>query len=261
MQPSSRGFTLLELSIVLAIIGLLVAGITSGVSILRDSHLKRVMTDAENFRGIISLFKNRYNALPGDFARAGALWGNDCNGSSSGSDTCSGNGNRIIQHGAQDALSTTSESLRLWQHLKNADMFNASLTGLPASGCSDPDNICAAIDQNIPAAPANNSGYYLYTDSSTRNTVLIVGGTDNSTWNDLPVFSPLEAYEIDEKIDDGINSTGNFSGTGILNGTASWALSMQNATTNCYNASLSTAYNTAADDKTCGAVFLMGQSL
>lgn len=253
------GFTLIELSIVLIIIGLLSAAVTSGFSILRDSNLKRIMADVEHYKGAIALFKNRYNAIPGDFARAGTIWGNDCNGSSTGSDECSGNGNRFIEHGSQDSLTNTSETLRLWQHLNNADMANLSLTGMPYSGCSAND-ICAQAGTNIPEAPLTNSGYYFYTDSSTRNTALIVGGNAVDSWNSAPIISPLEAYEIDNKIDDGVNSTGFFSGTGMLSGSSSWALTFDNAASNC-SAGTSSGYNTATDDRTCGAAFIIGNSL
>lgn len=254
------GFTLIELSIVLVIIGLIIAGITSGVNVLRDSSLKRAMSDAENYRGTLALFKNRYKSLPGDFSRAGTIWGNDCQGSTTGSDTCSGNGNRRIQHGGEDNLTATSESLRLWQHLANAEMIPYKLTGLPATGCADPDNICAATGQNIPEATIKNSGVYFYTNPTTQDTALIFGGTDSTSWNSLPILSPLEAYEIDNKLDDGVNNTGKFFGTGLIDGSGGWTLSFNDATTNCYNASTSTRYNTATDDSTCGAVFIMGKN-
>ncbi len=258
---SNHGFTLIELSIVLAIIGLIAAGITSGLSVLRDSNLKRIVSDAEHYKGILVLFKNRYQSLPGDFSRAGTIWGDDCAGATGGTDTCSGNGNRIIEHGAQDDIATTSESLRLWQHLSNADMAPSNLSGMPNSGCGSANNICAEAGVNIPTTSISNGGYYFYTDSATRTTALIVGRSLANSWNSAPLITPLEAFEIDKKIDDSVNNTGTFSGAGLIDGAGGWALSLQNATSNCYNAATSTRYNTATDDRTCGAVFSIGKNL
>jgi len=60
-------FSLIELSIVLIIIGLLVAGITGGASLIKSATLRAVMTEARNYNTAVNSFYVAYNAYPGDY--------------------------------------------------------------------------------------------------------------------------------------------------------------------------------------------------
>ena len=48
MQNKQSGFTLVELSIVIVIIGLIVSGVVAGQSIVKAAKLKSVTTDVAN---------------------------------------------------------------------------------------------------------------------------------------------------------------------------------------------------------------------
>ena len=60
-------FSLIELSIVLIIIGLLVAGITGGASLIKSATLRSVMTEARSYNTAVNSFYVAYNAYPGDY--------------------------------------------------------------------------------------------------------------------------------------------------------------------------------------------------
>lgn len=60
------GFTLLELSIVLIIIGLLVGGVLVGRSLIRAAELRATITQIEQLQTAVRTFQEKYNALPGD---------------------------------------------------------------------------------------------------------------------------------------------------------------------------------------------------
>ena len=60
-------FSLIELSIVLIIIGLLVAGITGGASLIKSATLRAVMTEARSYNTAVNSFYVAYNAYPGDY--------------------------------------------------------------------------------------------------------------------------------------------------------------------------------------------------
>jgi hypothetical protein len=139
-------------------------------------------------------------------------------------------------------------------------MIPGGFTGLPTAGCPS-DDVCAQSGVNIPNAALTNSGYYIYSEPTTRMTTLIVGGNATASWNSSPVVTPLEAYEIDNKIDDGVNHTGSFFGAGIADNTGAWLINLDNADTQCYNENTSTGYNTALDANSCGAVFVFGAGL
>src|SRR5438552_4058186 len=70
-----QAFSLVELSIVLVILGLLVGGILSGQSLIRAAELRSVTTEFSRYLAAVQSFKDKYFALPGDMANATAFWG------------------------------------------------------------------------------------------------------------------------------------------------------------------------------------------
>lgn len=67
---SQKGFTLIEMSIVLVIIGLIIGGILKGQEIVESSRSKNVLSEIERIRAATNTFVDRYKALPGDFRLA-----------------------------------------------------------------------------------------------------------------------------------------------------------------------------------------------
>ena len=63
---NNKAFSLIELSIVLIIIGLLVAGITGGQSLIYNAKINGAMKEIQNFKQGIFAFKALKDRLPGD---------------------------------------------------------------------------------------------------------------------------------------------------------------------------------------------------
>ena len=61
-----KGFTLVELSIVLVIIGLLIGGILVAQSMIGASKIVAVAAQIQQFDAGVMSFKTKYNALPSD---------------------------------------------------------------------------------------------------------------------------------------------------------------------------------------------------
>lgn len=61
------GFTLVEVSIVLVIIGLILGGILQGQSLIRSMQVKDVMSIIKDLQTSSQFFKERYHYLPGDW--------------------------------------------------------------------------------------------------------------------------------------------------------------------------------------------------
>src|ERR1700691_433072 len=91
-SPASQsGFTLIELSIVLVIIGLIVGGVLVGQDLIRAAEVRAQISQIEKYNTAVNTFRDKYNALPGDLpptvptqfgfaARAGTAGRGDGNG-------------------------------------------------------------------------------------------------------------------------------------------------------------------------------------
>ena len=60
------GFTLVELSIVLVIVGLLIGGVLKGKAMIDNAKLKKVKSDVDGIVAAVYSYQDRYNFLPGD---------------------------------------------------------------------------------------------------------------------------------------------------------------------------------------------------
>lgn len=65
-RSKSSGFTLVELSIVLVIIGLLIGGILVGQSMIASATINAQVSQLQQFQVLVDQFKDRYKSLPGD---------------------------------------------------------------------------------------------------------------------------------------------------------------------------------------------------
>lgn len=131
-----KAFSLVELSIVLVILGLLTGGILTGQSLIRASELRSVATDLQRYQAAVHTFRDKYFALPGDMPNATRFWGVQhatpatcITTASTTALTCNGDGNGQV-------ADTTYEAFRFWQHLANAGLIEGSYSGVtgPDSG-------------------------------------------------------------------------------------------------------------------------------
>ena len=84
-----KGFTLIELSIVLVVIGLLTAGVLIGQSLVDSAKVGRVIRDIQQYTIAANNFKSTYKQWPGDyskpsFAGCGINAAYPCNGNGDG---------------------------------------------------------------------------------------------------------------------------------------------------------------------------------
>ena len=205
-----RGFSLVELSIVLVILGLLTGGILAGQSLIRGAELRAVTTEYQRYVTAVGSFRDKYFAVPGDFRDATKFWKAvaapaTCAGTaSSDAQTCDGDGDGRVSPGNVNS----NESFRFWQHLANAGLIEGSYDGI-AHGST----IHSASALNSPRSRINNALWYTsYLGTVSGNIDLLNGAYDNmftvgaysvNTIPYTPILKPEEMWNIDTKMDDG----------------------------------------------------------
>jgi prepilin-type N-terminal cleavage/methylation domain-containing protein len=63
---NQKGFTLIEIAIVLVIIGLLIGGVLKGQSMIQNAKVKRLVSDVEGLKAAVLTYQDRYGMYPGD---------------------------------------------------------------------------------------------------------------------------------------------------------------------------------------------------
>ena len=189
----NSGFSLVELSIVLVILGLLVGGVLVGQTLIKSAELRAQMKQIENFKTGVNTFRMRFSALPGDFSNATrsflpAEWPL----------IVDGNGNEKIgdANGAYDDLS--GEITQFWMQLGAAGVIEGTY------------NTTSNINAGFPETALGRNGIIaIYDATIMKNNILYIGvksaadpGTDDSIVGG-DSLTPVEAAAIDEKFDDG----------------------------------------------------------
>lgn len=217
------GFSLVELSIVLVILGLLTGGILAGQSLIRAAELRSVSTEYARYTTSINTFRDKYFALPGDMSNATKFWGDDNAACPDAAvvdgtpGTCNGNGNGIMNQAA--AINATGEIFQFWKQLALAGIIEGSYSGLAGPGTTFP-GLHGVIGTNIPASKLSSAGWGIMNLSNHAGDATspaydygnnYVFGRASSIY--LPSVAALtapEAWNIDTKVDDGLPVSGRF---------------------------------------------------
>ncbi len=83
-RSNEKGFTLVEIAIVMVIIGLLIGGVLKGQAMIQNAKVKRVVKQADEIRAAVMAFYDKYGAYPGDENKAAIPVGADTEGNGSG---------------------------------------------------------------------------------------------------------------------------------------------------------------------------------
>ena len=125
---ASKGFTLVEIAIVMIIIGLLIGGIFGGMKLIDNANVQKTIQDYKVIDSAGLTFRDIYRGLPGDLRNANTKIPNCATGPCS----VSGNGDRRIGGFIWEVqvifpLLPTSETFLFGQHLLAADLISGNI--------------------------------------------------------------------------------------------------------------------------------------
>jgi prepilin-type N-terminal cleavage/methylation domain-containing protein len=208
------GFTLLELSIVLVIVGLLAAGILVGSDLIAAARIRAEITRLTSYEVAFRTFKVKYDGIPGDFDKAGEI-PNVPSGHY-------GNGDGLLDD------TYNAEAILVWEHLSKAGLIEGAYSGTsyPRNPSYDPATDTCGADLCPPSTLGGHvshfmnglystwgyEGFQLYNTGYTLsdNNVGIITLSDNDVGNirEQGKLTVVQAQGIDAKADDGKADTG-----------------------------------------------------
>lgn len=237
-----KGFSLVELSVVLVILTLLVAGVSGGNKLVEHAQIRNAILKANNFQMVFNSFFMQYNAVAGDMANAYDYFTN-CGDAGTENGQCDGDG--FIEYGP--------ENHKAWRNFNLAGMLPGMYSGVQNGSAP-----LTVAGDNVPESGIKKGGCFSWemADGSSwsqsygsgRAQILNLGSALGANGSDIPshcfgggLLSPAHARNIDKKIDDGLPSSGDIMSrddtlnNNIANTAPSEGLRVGGTGDNCYS--------------------------
>jgi prepilin-type N-terminal cleavage/methylation domain-containing protein len=234
-KQTQRGFTLVEIAIVLMIIGLLIGGILRGQELITSARVRNLIDQKSAVQTAHIGFMDRFRMMPGDLTPAQAA--------------IVGNGATASANGGNGVLAMATESVLFFQNVAAAGFLSCGVCTVTATAGAAPSidnspvNVFAGV-LRVGAAPGNNT-------ADTANTAIAAFYNPNGAVPDRLVLATGNsigsqiAAEVDRKADDSMPGTGStrygsFSGSDSRNTCTTAGVAVGNGatwanppTTNC----------------------------
>ncbi|VAW52574.1 hypothetical protein MNBD_GAMMA06-1140, partial [hydrothermal vent metagenome] len=187
LGQKQRGFTLIEIAIVLVIIGLLLGGVLKGQELINTARVRALSSNVDGITSAWFSFSDRYRAFPGDYLQANVNLPNI---------VTNGSGNGIVGD-----VAVPDERALVWSHLQAAGYITGSY----------PDPVVApgvAVGMyNCPTTtcPDNGFGTGMVIDNGALQQTNAGGVAAHELLTGQAIPSDVLA-ELDRKIDDGTPS-------------------------------------------------------
>ena len=116
VQARLDGFSLMEISIVLLIIGILAGGVLKGRDLIEIAQIRAVVNDFQNLQTAFESYVNSYSALPGDDATASEKFQN------------------AAKNGDGDGTISKDDAVKIFEHLFAAGLIESKEYKVPKIG-------------------------------------------------------------------------------------------------------------------------------
>ncbi len=127
---SQKGFTLVELAIVLVIIGIILGAVLKGQELINNAKMKRAYNQYREVLAAVYTYYDRYGKYPGDDNTANPRWGNI---------PTNGNNNGLIDGFTFGCgAGVTTETCQAWLHMRLANILTGATTS--TDGTRAPSN-------------------------------------------------------------------------------------------------------------------------
>ncbi|MBI5187632.1 MAG: prepilin-type N-terminal cleavage/methylation domain-containing protein [Nitrospirae bacterium] len=119
-RSGDKGFTLVELAIVLVIIGIIIGAVLRGQQMIEGAKLKRLYNQQREIIAAIYSYYDKYGKFPGDDNTAATRWVGTTNGNNNGQIGTS------VEFACTEGA--TTETCQAWRHLRNANLITGATT-------------------------------------------------------------------------------------------------------------------------------------
>lgn len=215
-MQKQQAFTLIEISIVIVMVGLLIAGVITGQNLVRSAQDRKLISTIERIKSAIDSYELKYRYLPGDHSKASEYF-SACGTTVSANgvvSNCDGDGDKKVEG--------IGEGIRVTEHLMLSKIWleqNVSNLLSPWNSCNKPKfyqggNVHGmkynGYDIGFAVGNSNPDPSYAGADSFILGTrvSLTVGNWDNCHFWIHGFATQYEIYKIDKKIDDGVPDKG-----------------------------------------------------
>ena len=238
---SQKGFTLVELSIVLVIIGLLIGGLLVAQSMITTTKIQSFARQIGQSDAAVANFLDKYRRYPGDSSKLYSAAGGDDDG--------------VVE--ASAAATWTGETTEFWASLSVAGFKGEEN---PITGYTATPAYVGQFPFGAPNAPKAKIG----TDAG----IIAIGAVDAAIFSTAAIVGDINMYvvanctamtsttlscingmddatgiAVDTKIDDGVGTTGNVVATTSGAAIVTWA-GLHGATEGAYDPTTGSTLNT-----------------
>lgn len=239
------GFTLIELSIVLVIIGLIVGGVLVGQDLIRAAEVRATVSQIEKYNTAVNTFRGKFNAIPGDMANSTASqFGFSPSNCAATAGLRDGNGVIEGNAGSGSFLQGGGETGLFWNDLSSSVGGNLIDGSFSTATCtSTPSPATTGLPLYFPAAKLGRGAYvYVYASSGyNMYGMSAVSAMSAGAITSAVSLSVMQAYNIDKKMDDGIPNAGNVLAQHLTAGAVTQATNAaSSSSTTCYETTTNT---------------------